>query len=485
MKRHQTKGWLQANGPKGHMLAHITPKEGKLLKFFGGSGAMNKKTGIKSYAQENDVDFDDQRSTWEKTKDWASDTFTGPTLEGQRLEHERVANMGQDGFDVNGNAIVEGIVETGATATGQITDAVGNLTGGGMQTRNNTSSSISELDRPTHEFRQNVYDGATEVMDKEYQSYADATGTMTDASGLTEGQDGYNPATAQSVGGNDRFADASTDTLNAQQGVRDLQGRGQGATGAYAQAGAVGKDVSGYSAEQVGGGNFLAGQGVDKYMNPHTSAVIGGLQDNAMKSMQMGRNQIGASSQMAGAGMGSRAALEKGAMAGEVMSNLNQQTGQLLNQSYKDASAQKRADMQMNQSAQQYNQRAGLDAQGVRLQGANAQVSAMDAGRGAGYQDAGMLSNVGADIEGRDQNDKDFAYDEYMEGRDWDKNNVSFGSNVLSGAPTGTTTTQNNPQYRNQKVDRFGRIISGAATGWLATGSPYGAAAGGVMGAMG
>ena len=215
-------------------------------------------------------------------------------------------------------------------------------------------------------------------------------------------------------------------------------------------------------------------------MNPHTANVIGGLQDNAMKSMQMGRNQIGASSQMAGAGMGSRAALEKGAMAGEVMSNLNQQTGQLLNQSYADASAQKRQDMQMNQTAQQSNQQAGLNAQGVRLQGAQQQMAGTTAGRGAAYQDAGMLSNVGADIEGREQNDKDFAYDEYTEGRDWDKNNVMLGSNVLSGAPIGTTTTQNNPQYRNQKTDRFGRVISGAAAGWLASGgNPWGAAVGG------
>jgi len=202
--------------------------------------------------------------------------------------------------------------------------------------------------------------------------------------------------------------------------------------------------------------------------------------------MQMGRNQLGAQAQMAGAGMGSRSAIEKGVMAGEVMNNLNQQNYNALNQSYADASGQKRQDMAMNQASQQANQQAGLDAQRVRLQGAGAQVSATDAGRGAGYQDASALSQVGADIEGRDQNDKDFAYDEYMEERDWDRNNVSFGSNVLSGAPVETTTTQNNPQYRNQNVDKFGRVISGAATGWLASGgNPYGAAAGATAGFFG
>jgi hypothetical protein len=304
---------------------------------------------------------------------------------------------------------------------------------------------------------------------------------MTDASGLTEGQEGYDPETARSVGGNQRFADASQDTLDAQQGVRDMQGQGQQA---YTDASNVGKDVSGYQAEQVGGGNFLQGQAVGDYMNPHTSNVIGGLQDQAMKSMQMGRNQLGAQAQMAGAGMGSRSAIEKGVMAGEVMSNLNRQTGELLNKSFADASAQKRADMKMNQDAQRYNQQAGMQAQDVRLRGARGMTDATGAGRQAGYQDAQMLSKVGADIEGRDQRQKDFDYDEYIEGRDWDKNNAMFASNVLSGAPVGTTTTQNNPMYRNAGGSRMGRALAGAGAGWL-YGGPAGAAIGGGLGYLG
>ena len=108
-------------------------------------------------------------------------------------------------------------------------------------------------------------------------------------------------------------------------------------------------------------------------------------------------------------------------------------------------------------------------------------TDATGAGRQAGYQDAQMLSKVGADIEGRDQRQKDFDYDEYVEGRDWDKNNAMFASNVLSGAPVGTTTTQNNPMYRNQQGDRFGSALAGAGAGWLG-GGPYGALAGGAMG---
>ena len=363
MNKNPSKNWLQANGPKGHMLAHITPREGKILQYFGGSGTKDKKTGLKSY-------------------------FLSGLLGGSKPP--------------------------------------------------SPSTSKTELDPEVKKMRQKVFDKAEGVMDQEYSAY-----------------DG------------DRFAGASADTKTAQQGIRDMQGQGQGA---YGDAGKVGQAATGYNAQQVGGGDFLGGKGVDQYMNPHTSNVIGGLQDQAMKSMQMGRNQIGASSQMAGAGMGSRAALEKGAMAGEVMSNLNQQTGQLLNQSFADASAQKRADMQMNQDAQKYNQSAGMDAQRLRMAGADQMANMADRSRGATAQDAQMLSQVGADIEGRDQNQKDFDYQQWGEERDWDKNQAMFGSNIVSGAPTGQNVTQNNPM---QKGNKLGSALGAGLSGWASTGNPY------------
>ena len=413
MNQRQAGNVLKRFAPKGEHPAFINDQEASWLKGMGGSGKRTK-SGLKSYASTTP-----QRGVNEfgrGTEAPEVNIFDNEiSQEVQDREHARVRDLQGSPNNNSGG--------------GRSTLSMGG--GGGMQTRNNQSTSVSEIDRPTHEFRQNIYDSATDVMDQEYSAYDQ-----------------------------ERFADASDDTLTAQTGIRSLQGTGQTA---YGEAGAVGKDVSGYSAEQVKGGNFLAGQGVDQYMNPHTKNVINANTDQAMKAMQMGRNQLGAQAQMAGAGMGSRSAIEKGVMAGEVMNNLNQQNYNALNQSYADASGQKRQDMAMNQASQQANQQAGLDAQRVRLQGAGAQVSATDAGRGAGYQDASALSQVGADIEGRDQNDKDFAYDQYMEERDWDRNNVSFGSNVLSGAPVETTTTQNNPQYRNKNVDRNGKVISGAA----------------------
>lgn len=486
MNQRQAGNILRRNAPKGEHPAFINQQEASWLKGMGGAGRKTK-SGLRSYDMADSGMEDSQWSgggysagTGESVSgigygSGASDPYAGDQSSGSYGGDYSGDNYGSgsytggyEGQDPSSNpSPAESEQQPNETAEEYHNRMTGNTGGGdgmgggqdafpnmnaggsGIQTANNTSSSISEIDKPTHEFRKKVYDKSAEIMDRPYEKY--------------EGE---------------RFADASQDTLTAQQGIRDLQGQGQQA---YTDASDVGKDVSGYQAEQVGGGNFLQGQAVGDYMNPHTSNVIGGLQDQAMKSMQMGRNQLGAQAQMAGAGMGSRSAIEKGVMAGEVMSNLNRQTGELLNKSFADASAQKRADMKMNQDAQRYNQQAGMQAQDVRLRGARGMTDATGAGRQAGYQDAQMLSKVGADIEGRDQRQKDFDYDEYVEGRDWDKNNAMFASNVLSGAPVGTTTTQNNPMYRNQQGDRFGRAMAGAGAGWLA-GGPYGALAGGAMG---
>ena len=372
MSKNPSRSWLQANGPKGHMLAHITPAEGKFLEDnLGASGTVNRKTKLKQYF-------------------------------------------------------------------------LSGLLGGG--TPPGPSTSQTELDPEVKEFRGKVFDKAEGVMDQEYEAY-----------------------------GGPRVAAMSGDTAAAHEGIRGMQGRGQDAYGA---AGQVGQQVSQYTPQQVQRQSFTGGpESVGDMMSPHTDKVIGGLQRQAMKNIDMGRNRIGASSQMAGAGTGSRSALEKGAMAGEVLSGLNQQTAQLLDKSYGDAADKKLAYDRMAQDASKYNVGAGMDAGRLRLAGAGMGIGAADAGRGAGIQDAQLLSQVGSDIEGRAQNQMDVDYGDFLEKRDWAKNQAMFGSNVLGGAPTGQSVTQNNPGGQGSKL---GGAIGAGLTGWAATGNPYvGLAAGG------
>lgn len=322
--------------------------------------------------------------------------------------------------------------------------------GGGQDQRMQTSTSTSKLDPTTQKFKEKVFDKAGGVMDQKYQAY-DPT---------------------------QRFAGQSADTQQSFKDVRGMQGQGQDA---FAAAGKVGADVSGYSPEQVKAQSFLGGKGVGEYMSPHTQNVIGGMQKQAMDTMQKQRGALQAQHQMAGAGMGSRGALENAAMMGQVQQDLGQRVAGAMEGAYGQAAQMKQQDMQRAQQAAQYNQAAGLQGQDLNLRGAGMGIGAAQAGRQAGYQDADMLAKSGAAQEGYEQRDKDFAYDQHIEGRDWDKNQTMFGANVLGGAPTGSTTTSQTPQYR--KKGGLGGALMGGAMGFLSSGgNPYMAGAGALSG---
>ena len=442
MNQRQAGNVLRRNAPRGEFPAFINQQEANWLMGQGASGRPTK-SGLRSYAMDADT-----RAEVDSTKKEAEDRTFNVGGSGD-FSVDNVKPWMEERFGKWGVSPVEGGSGSDAGSGGS-----GGGSGGsgvsGQQTRTDTQTSQSSLDKPVREFRDKVLDKASGVMDQEYQKY--------------EG---------------DRFAGPAQDTITAQQAVRDMQGQGQGA---FTSAGQTAQNLQGANIDPITGQSFLTGQGVDQYMSPHTQNVIGGMRDNAMRTMQMQRNQLGADAQMAGAVMGSRSAIEKGVMAGEVQRNLGQQVAGALEGSYAQAAKMKQADMDREQQRQRYNQLSQTEEGRLQLAGADARLRATDAGRQAGYQDAQMLSRVGADIEGRDQNQKDFDYQQFLEGRDWDKNQAMFGANVAGGAPSGTMTAQNTPMYRN--TNPWGSALSGAALGY-SVGGPWGAAVGGGLGYMG
>ena len=447
MNQRQAGNVLRRNAPRGEFPAFINQQEANWLMGQGASGRPTK-SGLRSFAMPNQ----EQNMTEGGDRKYKYNVGGSGEFNPKGWMEERFGEWGKDGIRKTsdggtggaGKEMAEINAQAGITPDG----------GSGFQTRTDTQTSQSSLDQPVTDFRDKVLGAASDVMDQEYVKYDPEGG---------------------------RFAEASDDTTTAQQAVRDMQGRGQGA---YSSAGQTAQNIQGANIDPITGQSFLTGQGVDQYMSPHTQNVIGGMRDNAMRTMQMQRNQLGADAQMAGAGMGSRSAIEKGVMAGEVQRNLGQQVAGALEGSYAQASKMKEADMAREPQRQRYNQMAQTEEGRLQLAGAEAGIRATDAGRRAGYEDAQMLSRVGADIEGRDQNQKDFDYQQFLEGRDWDKNQAMFGANVLGGAPSGTMTAQNTPMYRNQNLNPWGSAMSGAALGYT-VGGPYGAAIGGGLGYLG
>jgi hypothetical protein len=435
MNARQAGNVLSRNAPPGEFPAFINPQEASWLKGMGGKGKKTK-SGLRSYASSNPTEYGG--STTPDVVNAFGNTVSGAT---QDATHATVAAGGTLANPVHGGGV--------SSDGGGGIPGIPNPLAGGSETRIPAGpGSVTDPNDP-YGIQKKIAGGASDLIDKEYV-----------APTLTPEQ---------------RIAATSQQTLDARQGVQDMQGTGQTA---YGEAAGVGKDVSGYTPEQVKEQSFLGGKGVDEYMSPHTSNVISGMQDNAMRTMQKQRGALQAQHQMAGAGMGSRGALENAAMSAEVQRGLGQQVAGALEGSYAQAAGMKQSDMERAQQAGRYNQQAGLAGQDVNLRGAGVQIAGTNAGRNASAADINMLSGVGADVEGRDQNVLDESMGDFYEERDWGENKLASAANIAGTMPTGsTTTTTGAPQH--QKKDKFGRIIAGAASGWLASGgNPWGAAAG-------
>ena len=433
---------LRRNAPPGEFPAFINSREASWLRGMGGKGKKTK-SGLRSFQGRTDQEGGQAAGYQGNTAAKATPDFLpggGHVVSGaaQDAEHARVAAMGLAGGGVS-------------------SDGSGGIPGisGGHDTR--TPQGPGSVTNPNDPYgvQKKIAEGAGALIDKEY--------------------------VAPTLTPEERIAQTSAETLQARQGVQDMQGTGQEAFG---QAADVGKRISGQEIDPISGQSFLTGQGVDQYMSPHTKNVIGGMQENAMRTMQKQRGALQAQHQMAGAGMGSRGALENAAMMGEVQRNLGQQVSGALEGSYAQAADMKRGDMDMEQQRQRYNQMAAGEEGRLQLAGAAEQRAGTAAGRGAAAADINMLSGVGADVEGRSQNVLDEQMGDFYEERDWGENKLASAANIAGTMPSGsTTTTTGAPQHK--KKDKFGRIISGAASGWLASGgNPYGAVAGGLGGAF-
>lgn len=60
-----------------------------------------------------------------------------------------------------------------------------------------------------------------------------------------------------------------------------------------------------------------------------------------------------------------------------------------------------------------------------------------------GYQDIGMLGTAGAEVQAQEQRNRDLAYQDYLQQRDYQKNQLAFLSDIIRGLPvqqTGYTT---------------------------------------------
>ena len=313
----------------------------------------------------------------------------------------------------------------------------GLLGGGGQGTQ--TSTSKVELDPEVKRMRDKTFSMAEQAAAQPYQKY--------------EGQ---------------RFAKAGEDTLASRDQIRGMQGQGQQA---FKDAAGVGQDVSGYTAQDVGKQSFLQGPKIQDYMGDQTTAVMDAMGRRGRQNIRQSLNELGAGENKAlGGSFGSRGELMKGTAIAEGNQAIMDAQTQYLDKAFADAAARKQADMSMDQQRQLAGADRDLAAQDVRLRGAQQQMAGTQAGRQAGIQDAQLLSQVGSDIENRQQNQLDFDYDEFVGERDHLKNQAGFMSNIVAAAPGGQTGETSNPY---QKRDKLKEGAGAALSTFGATGNPW------------
>ena len=450
---------LRRNAPPGEFPAFINPQEASWLKGMGGSGKKTK-SGLRSFRRNTGAEtgmglggsgafggVENKEFNPGKVYDDAKKYVENITPEQKKQNYDAMIERQKQISASGGSGAGKEIAEINAQA--------GILPGGGYDTRVPQGPSSTTNPNDPYGVQEAIATGAKDLIGREY--------------------------TAPTLTPEERIAADSAETTQARGMAQDMVGTGQDAFG---QAAGVGQRISGQQIDPISGQSFLTGQGVDQYMSPHTQNVIQGMQDNAMRTMQQQRGALQAQHQMAGAGIGSRGALENAAMAAEVQRGLGQQVAGALEGSYAQAAKMKQQDMQRQMQTDRYNQQAQGEQGRLQLAGAAQQMAGTQAQRDAAAQDVGMISQIGADVEGKQQNILDEKMGDFYEERDWGRDNLAAASQIAGTMPVGsTTTTTGAPQYK--KRDKFGRIISGAATGWLATGgNPWGAAAGGAMGAF-
>ena len=427
MNQRQAGNVLRRNAPPGEHPAFINPMEANWLKGMGGLGKKTK-SGLRSYAAPDQIEG--------STTNLLGNEISVDT---QNAEHERVRKLGIPPLP-----------------TPNISNPnIPNPLTGGTETR--TPAGPGSVTNPNDPYgvQEAVATGAKDLINKEY--------------------------VAPTLTPEERIASTSDQTLEARTAVDEMVGTGQDA---YKRAAGVGEEVGNYASDTVGPQSFLSGKSVSEYANPHTQNVVDRNTQNTMDVLAKQRGRLVDKAQMAGAGTNDRASLERGEMAAQTLSGMGDLNAKLYSQGFDKAGAMKKYDMDSATGADQFNVKAGQTDQDIRLRGAGTEIAGTNAGRDAAGTDISLLAGVGADVEGREQAVKDGTMEDFYEERDWGENKLASAANIAGTNPTGSTTeTTGAPEYK--KKDKFGNIISGAATGWLASGgNPWGAAVGGLGGAL-
>jgi len=179
-----------------------------------------------------------------------------------------------------------------------------------------------------------------------------------------------------------------------------------------------------------------------QYMNPYVSNVLDA--QKARLAENFAEQKLGRDAQalQSGAFSGSRRGVQEGIAERELNRQLNEIDAQGLAAAYQSGAnifgaeqAQDMANRRLNMDVFAGNQARQLDQYGRQTSAADQLLAAGAAGDQLAFNRAKLQAGVGGAYENKEQQALDVAYNDFINQRDFDRNQLNFYSGILRGVP--------------------------------------------------
>jgi hypothetical protein len=270
---------------------------------------------------------------------------------------------------------------------------------------------------------------------------------------------------------NQRIAGFTPDQSTGFEATRNIAERGAPEVAAGTQAAGAatlrGLASSGYQSNAIQQSAFGQPQ-AEQYMSPYMNEVVNRQKAAAERDYAEGRPNREAAAIKAGAFGGYRSAIQEGVAQrglGEKLSDIEAYGRQ---KAYENAQSQFERDRAASMGAQQTTEQQrlaaaqyGLSGAGLAMQGGQTlgQLGSMQ--QGLGLQASQALQSQGATQQAQTQKELDTAYQDFINQRDWEKQQTAYLSNILRGVPVQPQQVINQYQNPNPLSQYAGLGIAG------------------------
>ena len=256
---------------------------------------------------------------------------------------------------------------------------------------------------------------------------------------------------------NQRIAGFTGDTNQAFDITRNVANQGtpgvNAGLGMTQQASNAGFNAGNYQSKGIEQQAF-GQQQANQYMSPYMNSVIEQQKNAALRDYNEGRASRDTQAINAGAFGGYRDAIQQGVAQRGLANRMNEIEAGGRQQAFTNAQQQYNADRAASIGAQTTTEQQRLAAAQYGLAGANlglqagAQMGALNAQQqGLTLAQAQALNTQGTAQQNLQQRELDTGYQDFINQRDYPKNQISYMSNILRGVPVTPNTVQT--QYSN------------------------------------